>query len=355
MFSKITIGKGQSKYDVIIGEGLCTKANFQKFVTKDQKILLLRDRNIPRQKIATIKKNLKSLGAKVYDYEIPPGEKSKSFNNFEKIHNFLSTNAFLRSDAILACGGGVVGDLAGFVASTYMRGINYIQIPTSLLAQVDSSVGGKTAINLKSGKNLVGAFYNPKGVLIDTEFLESLGGREFKSGLAEIIKHALIDNRNFAKYLLKYSKEILNRDSGHLNKIITRSIKIKAKIVTKDEKEQGIRAFLNFGHTVGHALEHYFGSKLMHGEAVAYGMAYEAKMSLEMLKLKKDDFQLIQELLEKFEFNKQLKVSFNELKPFIKIDKKNTSNLVNLVQLKAIGECKIVAIKNINSLKKFFN
>ena len=149
------------------------RANFQKFVTKDQKILLLRDRNIPGKKIASIKKDLKSLGAKVYDYEIAPGEKSKSFNNFEKIHNFLSTNAFLRSDAILACGGGVVGDLAGFVASTYMRGINYIQIPTSLLAQVDSSVGGKTAINLKYGKNLVGAFYNPKGVLIDTEFLES--------------------------------------------------------------------------------------------------------------------------------------------------------------------------------------
>ena len=331
-----------------------SKNNLQKLITKEQKILLLLDKNVPNKKIVFIKKQLNSLGLKIYNYEITPGEQSKSFRNFEKILNFLSKNSFLRSDGIIACGGGVTGDLGGFVASTYMRGISYIQVPTTLLSQVDSSVGGKTAINLPSGKNLVGSFYNPKGVLIDTNFLDSLGEREYKSGLAEIIKHALIADRAFANFLLKHSEKILKRDSSYLRQIITKSLNIKAKIVTTDHKEQGIRAFLNFGHTIGHALEHAFKSKLLHGEAVAYGMDYETKISLETLNLCKDDYSFVQEILKAYGFKRKLNVTFEKLRPFIKIDKKNSADSVNLVQLNKIGSCEIVPIKNINSLKKFF-
>ncbi|MGA1762255.1 MAG: 3-dehydroquinate synthase [Gammaproteobacteria bacterium] len=354
MITKISVGKKNEKYDVLIGKEICSKNNLQKFITKEQKILLLLDKNVPNKKIVFIKKQLNSLGLKIYNYEITPGEQSKSFRNFEKILNFLSKNSFLRSDGIVACGGGVTGDLGGFVASTYMRGISFIQVPTTLLSQVDSSVGGKTAINLPSGKNLVGSFYNPKGVLIDTNFLDSLGEREYKSGLAEIIKHALIADRAFANFLLKHSEKILKRDSSYLRQIITKSLNIKAKIVTTDHKEQGIRAFLNFGHTIGHALEHAFKSKLLHGEAVAYGMDYETKISLETLNLCKDDYSFVQEILKAYGFKRKLNVTFEKLRPFIKIDKKNSADSVNLVQLNKIGSCEIVPIKNINSLKKFF-
>lgn len=354
MITKISVGKKNEKYDVLIGKEICSKNNLQKFITKEQKILLLLDKNVPNKKIAFIKKQLNSLGLKIYNYEITPGEQSKSFRNFEKILNFLSKNSFLRSDGIIACGGGVTGDLGGFVASTYMRGISFIQVPTTLLSQVDSSVGGKTAINLPSGKNLVGSFYNPKGVLIDTNFLDSLGEREYKSGLAEIIKHALIADRAFANFLLKHSEKILKRDSGYLRQIITKSLNIKAKIVTTDHKEQGIRAFLNFGHTIGHALEHAFKSKLLHGEAVAYGMDYETKISLETLNLCKDDYSFVQEILKAYGFKHKLNVTFEKLRPFIKIDKKNSADSINLVQLNKIGSCEMVPIKNINSLKKFF-
>ena len=354
MITKISVGKKNEEYDVLIGKEICSKNNLQKFITKEQKILLLLDKNVPNKKIVFIKKQLNSLGLKIYNYEITPGEQSKSFRNFEKILNFLSKNSFLRSDGIVACGGGVTGDLGGFVASTYMRGISFIQVPTTLLSQVDSSVGGKTAINLPSGKNLVGSFYNPKGVLIDTNFLDSLGEREYKSGLAEIIKHALIADRAFANFLLKHSEKILKRDSSYLRQIITKSLNIKAKIVTTDHKEQGIRAFLNFGHTIGHALEHAFKSKLLHGEAVAYGMDYETKISLETLNLCKDDYSFVQEILKAYGFKRKLNVTFEKLRPFIKIDKKNSADSVNLVQLNKIGSCEIVPIKNINSLKKFF-
>ncbi|MEK9650048.1 MAG: 3-dehydroquinate synthase, partial [Gammaproteobacteria bacterium] len=329
MLNRLLIGKGNAKYPVFIGKGACSADTFHSLISKEKKILLLTDKNIPNLYISKIKRILTSQDIKVYVYEISPGEKSKSFVNFQKIHNFLSKNTFLRTDGVVACGGGVVGDLSGFVASTYMRGISYFQVPTSLLAQVDSSVGGKTAINLPSGKNLVGAFYNPKGVFIDTDFLDSLGEREYKSGLAEIIKHALIDDKNFAKYLLKYSKLILARDSSHLKKIITQSLKIKAKIVSIDEKEQGVRAFLNFGHTVGHALEHFFGSQLMHGEAIAYGMAYESKMSLKTLKLRKNDYKLINDILQSYGFDQQIHAPFEKLKPFMLIDKKNTADQLN--------------------------
>jgi 3-dehydroquinate synthase len=208
------------------------------------------------------------------------GEQAKSIQNFQKILNFLADNNFDRTDIIVAVGGGVIGDISGYVASSYLRGIQFIQIPTTLLAQVDSSVGGKTAINILAGKNLVGAFYNPKGVIIDTTVLNTLPNREFKAGLAEVIKYALIQNKSLFSLLEKHAKEILLMDHKIIEEIIFASIQTKAQIVTKDEKENGIRAILNFGHTFGHAIEaHGKYKKILHGEAVAKGMKIASRIS----------------------------------------------------------------------------
>ena len=187
----------------------------------------------------------------------------------------------IRDSCLLALGGGMVGDITGFCAATYLRGIPYIQIPTTLLSQVDSSVGGKTAINIKQGKNLVGAFNNPALVLISTNYLSTLPKKEFKSGLGEIVKYAFIKNKKLYKLLELNGNKVLKKEPKILEEIITESIKTKAKIVTEDEKEQGIRAILNFGHTFGHAIEAYEKYKgITHGEAITLGMVIALRISL---------------------------------------------------------------------------
>ena len=207
-------------------------------------------------------------------------ERSKSISSFKKIIDKLFELRFDRSDVLIAFGGGVVGDITGFSASTFLRGIKYIQIPTTLLAQVDSSVGGKTAINVPQGKNLVGAFYNPSLVLISTEFLNTLPESEYKSGLGEVIKYAFIGNKKLKNIIEKNPEKIIKRESSILQTIIEESIKTKSKIVTKDEKESGIRAILNFGHTFGHAIEAKNNYKnITHGAAITLGMIIASKIS----------------------------------------------------------------------------
>ena len=226
--------------------------------------------------------SLSKLKSKVFTVILDQGEKAKSLLNFQKIINFLIDHNFDRSDGIIAIGGGVVGDISGFVASAYLRGISFIQIPTTLLAQVDSSVGGKTAINIPAGKNLVGAFYNPSGVIIDTTVLSSLSSRQLNAGLAEVIKYGFIQNKYLLSLLSKtYLIKFSDREHKIIEEIIFESIKTKAKIVTKDEKETGSEGFVNFGHTFGHAIEasgKY--KKILHGEAVAKGMLIASKISL---------------------------------------------------------------------------
>ena len=261
------------------------------------------------------------------------GEKSKSFKSYQKILNKLIELKFDRSDYLVALGGGVIGDVTGFAASSYLRGIGYIQIPTTLLSQVDSSVGGKTAVNLTQGKNLIGAFYNPKLVLISTSFLKTLSDKEYKSGLGEVIKYSLIGNKKLKKIIEDQSQLIVDKDESTLKAIIEESIKTKSKIVTKDEKESGIRAILNFGHTFGHAIEAYNNYRnITHGAAITLGMVIASKLSFYEGHIK--DYQLdnIINMIESIGLNTDhSKYNYSKLKKYMASDKKVKDGKLNII------------------------
>ena len=353
MAKELFAGPKQNKYKIIIGNDTISKKNLSSFVKLHNRVLIISDNGLPSKIIKKVTSICK-ISSSVYNILLKKGEQAKSLENFQEIQNFLAQNNFDRSDAIVALGGGVIGDISGFAASAYLRGIQFIQIPTTLLAQVDSSVGGKTAINIPAGKNLVGAFYNPKGVIIDTTILGSLPKREFKAGLAEVLKYAFIKNRYLFSLLKKDSKKIMSMDKKLIEEIIFESIKTKAQIVTKDEKEKGIRAILNFGHTFGHAIEaegKY--KKILHGEAVAKGMFIATKISYLENLISKKDFYSIQSLLEAYEFDISIdQYRYMDLKPFIFRDKKIKGGKLNLVLLDKISRAVVTDKFNPANLHK---
>ncbi len=262
-------------------------------------------------------------------FVLKDGEKQKNFKNYQKILNFALKNKLERTDAIVAIGGGVVGDIAGFVAATYLRGIDFIQIPTTLLACVDSSVGGKTAINTDFGKNLVGAFFQPKAVFCNLNFLKTLDDRQFKTGLAEVVKYAFIsrncgDNGEFFDFLSENCEKILSRDSKILSEVIKKCLELKANIVSNDEKEKGLRKVLNFGHTYGHAIEKITNyRKFTHGEAVALGMVFAINLARKKELISQDYYQETLNLIEKFGLiKKQRKFNSEKMITLMKSDKK---------------------------------
>ena len=338
MAKELLAGKKNDQYRIIIGQNSISKKNIVPLVKGHKKLLLISDTGVPEdiiKKITAITKN----HSKVFVIILDQGEKAKSLSNYQSIINFLIDNKFDRSDGIIAVGGGVIGDISGFVSSTYLRGISYIQIPTTLLAQVDSSVGGKTAINIPAGKNLIGAFYNPKGVIIDTNVLHTLSSRELNAGLAEVIKYGLIQNKYLLSLLEKNVAAILNRNHKIIEEVIFESIKTKAKIVTKDEKETGIRALLNFGHTFGHAIEaHGKYKKILHGEAVAKGMLIASKISMLEGLISEKELLKIRNLLLDYRFDLSLNYNYMDLKPFIFRDKKVQKGNLNLVLLKGMSK-----------------
>lgn len=338
MARELLAGQKNNQYRIIIGKNSISKMNIVPLIRGHKKLLLISDTGVPEdiiKKITEITKN----HSKVFVIILDQGEKAKSLSNYQSIINFLIDNKFDRSDGIIAVGGGVIGDISGFVSSTYLRGISYIQIPTTLLAQVDSSVGGKTAINIPAGKNLIGAFYNPKGVIIDTNVLHTLSSRELNAGLAEVIKYGLIQNKYLLSLLEKNVVAILNRNHKIIEEVIFESIKTKAKIVTKDEKETGIRALLNFGHTFGHAIEaHGKYKKILHGEAVAKGMLIASKISMLEGLISEKELLKIRNLLLDYRFDLSLNYNYMDLKPFIFRDKKVQKGNLNLVLLKGISK-----------------
>ena len=353
MARELLAGQKNNQYRIIIGKNSISQKNISSLTKGHKKLLIISDTGVPKDIIQNIT-SLSKLKSKVFTVILDQGEKAKSLANFQKIINFLIDNNFDRSDGIIAIGGGVVGDISGFVASAYLRGISFIQIPTTLLAQVDSSVGGKTAINIPAGKNLVGAFYNPSGVIIDTTVLTSLSARQFNAGLAEVIKYGLIQNKYLLSLLFKHTDKILDREHKIIEEIIFESIKTKAKIVTKDEKETGVRALLNFGHTFGHAIEangKY--KKILHGEAVAKGMLIASKISLLEGLLTEKEASTINDLLLAYNFDLDLSgYKYSDLKPFIFRDKKVQKGKLNLVLLKGISNGIVTSAFNIKNLPR---
>jgi 3-dehydroquinate synthase len=283
MSRTISVGLGERAYDVLVGEGLLDAAGrliapFQKrgrtAVVSDETVWALHG---PRLTAA-----LSETGIEALPIVVPPGEQTKSFEGLAEVTDRLLALELDRGDLVTAFGGGVVGDLAGFAAAVYKRGIDFVQIPTTLLAQVDSSVGGKTAIDTPRGKNLVGAFHQPRLVLADLGVLATLPEREMRAGYAEVIKYGLLGDRAFFEWLEANGADVLAREPAALAHAVARSIEMKAEIVAEDEREQGRRALLNLGHTFAHALEAEtgYGETLKHGEAVGVGMALAFRFSV---------------------------------------------------------------------------
>lgn len=267
------------------------------------------------------------------------GEKEKNIQNYSKILNFALSHHLTREDSIIAIGGGVIGDLAGFVASTYMRGIKYIQVPTTLLACTDSSVGGKTAINTSYGKNLVGSFYQPCAVFINVNFLKTLDMRQFKSGLGEVVKYGFIEKSclcdeelNLMNFLTENVQNILNKDILTLADLIKICIKLKIAVVNQDEKEKGLRKILNYGHTYGHAIEtigNY--KKFMHGECVVAGILFALNFAFKLGKIDKEYKFLCEDLISKFEFLKIPQFDKNRIISIMKTDKKAGNDYITFI------------------------
>ncbi len=342
---KVDINSEKKIYDIIIGDNIIESlAGLIAEIYQGSKVFLVTDKNVMNLYGEKITALLIEAGFDITTYIVPPGEQAKGFEHLKNGYDLLLAENFRRDNLIIALGGGVVGDLAGFLAATFMRGIPFVQVPTTLLAQVDSSVGGKTAINHPAGKNLIGAFYQPELVLIDPNFLKTLSERELKTGLAELIKHGFIADNKLLKFLWDNSDEIFNYNMDSLIHIIDRSCIIKSEVVNQDEKERGKRALLNFGHTIGHALEAVTEYKSYnHGEAVAVGMVGAAQISYKMGKIDREAYDFVKELIKVYglPFSYQYNEDIEEVYQRLFFDKKVKNNSLRWILLKDLGKAYI--------------
>lgn len=344
--TKVTVDLGEKSYDILIGEKILGEAvhfiaDSEKFTDK---VLVVTDENVIENCGVELLAAFESREIPFAVATISAGETSKNLREAEMLYTGAIEMGLDRNSVIIALGGGVVGDLAGFVAATYLRGIPFVQVPTSLLAQVDSSVGGKTAVNHELGKNLIGAFHQPKAVFIDLDVLKTLPDREIKSGLAEVIKYGVIRDANFFSYLEENVDKILSRDVNALTKIIQRSCEIKAEIVSKDEKESNLRRILNFGHTVAHAVEEETDFvRYHHGEAVAIGMLASALISEALGKINYYDVRRLKNLLERFGLDTYCEgCNIEKLYAATLRDKKTLDGKTHWVLMKKFGEVEVV-------------
>jgi len=322
-------------YDVLIGAGLLKDAGERiKSAAGGSKAAIITDDIVDGHYAETLKKSLLGAGYKVIKFVFPNGEGSKNAENFLKILDFLAENGFTRKDVAVALGGGVVGDLAGFAAASYMRGTRFVQIPTTLLAAVDSSVGGKTGIDLSAGKNLAGAFYQPDLVLCDYSTLSTLDEEVFRGGCAEIIKYGVISDAALFERL----KEPFG---ARLEEIITRCVEIKRDVVTADEREGGLRRILNFGHTFGHAVELLSEYETPHGHAVAIGMAMIARASARLGICGGDCARSITEMIKHYGLPTETGFSAEEIYKAALSDKKMGGGAITLVVPLEIGRCEL--------------
>ncbi len=334
---KITLTTSHNKVPIIIGKNILNDFNISRYVS-NKDVLIITNTTVGNIYLNKTIRLFKKFN--VNTLILPDGEKYKNKDVLNKIYNFLIKNKYDRSLTIVALGGGVIGDLVAYAADTFMRGVPLIHIPTTLLAQVDSSIGGKCGINHKLGKNLIGSFKHPNLVLIDITVLKTLPEREFKSGMAEVIKYGLIKDKKFFSFLNKNNKNILNLNSDYLLKMIATCVSYKTKIVKEDELEGGLRALLNFGHTFGHAIEaskNYKG--ILHGEAVSIGMNIASAISADNQYISDEDYCEIEETLTSFGLPTIIpkKISATNLMKHINHDKKKISGKNRFILLREVG------------------
>ena len=341
---KLQVKTKNHKYPIIIGNNILHNLQelFKKNFINFNQCLIVADNNVPKKLISKVLNSLSKKKISILYFNA--SEKNKNQKSINKILSILLNKNFNRNDCLISIGGGITGDISGFAASIFKRGLKFINFPTTLLSQVDSSIGGKTGINTKQGKNLIGSFYQPSLVISDINFLKSLPKRELICGYGEILKHALIADKKFFTFLNNNASKILNLKSPLIEKTIFRSCSIKKKVVEADEKETSIRKILNFGHTFAHAYEATlrYSKKLNHGEAVILGIKTAAKFSLLNKILSTGEFKLIENHLNQLNLPREIskfftKQNLKKILFFIKKDKKNSTKKINLVLLKKIG------------------
>ena len=351
---KLYVGLGKNSYDILIGENF-----FERFseyigeVYNGKKLFVITDSNVDRIYKKEYEKMFEGFDYKVF--VLQAGEKHKHIGIMPEIYSAMVNTGLTRKDIVVAFGGGVVGDIAGFAAASYMRGIGFIQIPTTIVSQVDSSVGGKVGVDLPEGKNLVGAFHQPKLVLIDNYFLNTLTDRYFYDGFAEIVKYGCIYDKKFFDRLVEIVKKVgVSQDDEnygqqlrkylmkYVNELVYRSCEIKKEVVEQDEKESNLRMILNFGHTIGHAIEQFTNyEKYCHGEAVSAGMVDITKIGEKKGFTKKGETIKIEKLLRALNLPTEIEYPKEKISEIMKRDKKSTSDGINFVILKEIGEVEI--------------
>lgn len=317
------------------------------------KVVIITDDNVDKLYSEVCIKILSLCGFEVYKHVIDAGEKSKNLDTINKIYKFLIDKKLDRSSALIALGGGVVGDITGFATATFLRGIGFIQVPTTLLAQSDSSVGGKVGVDFEGSKNIIGAFYQPKFVYINVKTLETLPVRELKSGLAEVIKHGIILDKDFFDYIQYNLMKILKHDENVLQYLAKTNCRIKGNIVGQDEKESGLRAILNFGHTIGHAIETVSNFNLLHGECISIGMVGAFKISQNLGLVDENETTKVISLLNAAGLPISIQdMDIDKVISQMFYDKKIKNNKLNFILPKKIGEVFQVKIDDIDLIKK---
>lgn len=334
---------GKVIYDIVIQDSYnALLESLEKLQIKERKICIVTEDGIAPLYLESVKEVLNGQCAYLTSYIFRHGEENKNLTTVNQIYQFLIEENFDRKDMLIALGGGVTGDLTGFVAATYLRGIDFVQLPTSLLSQVDSSIGGKTGVDYQAYKNMVGAFYMPKLVYINIATLQTLSDVQFRSGLGEVIKHGLIQDKEYYEFILKHKEEIWERKTEILAKIVEGSCRVKRAVVEKDPKEQGIRAYLNFGHTIGHAIEKMMEFSLTHGECVGIGSLAAARISLARDYLSQKEYEQMQDLYSYFHFpDLPEKVDLEAMIDIMKHDKKMEHGVLKFILLNKLGEAAI--------------
>ncbi|OEF30068.1 3-dehydroquinate synthase [Vibrio rumoiensis] len=343
---RINVDLGERSYPISIGAGLLTNPALFSHLKAKQKVVVISNETVAPLYADRLITTLQALECQVDLLTLPDGEQYKSLETFNTIMSYLLEGNYSRDVVLVALGGGVIGDLVGFAAACYQRGVDFIQVPTTLLSQVDSSVGGKTAVNHPLGKNMIGAFYQPKSVIIDTDCLDTLPDREFAAGMAEVIKYGIIIDADFFTWLEENVQKLVELDNATLCYAIARCCQIKADVVAADEKESGVRALLNLGHTYGHAIEAEMGyGNWLHGEAVAAGTMMAAKTSLLRGLLTQQQVERIQTLLVRAQLpiHTPETMSYDDFIKHMMRDKKVLAGQLRLILPTGIGSAEVLA------------
>ncbi len=335
---------GEPIYDIIFQYSFDRFAKELSDLGSDhRKVCIVTETKVASLYLEELVKTIHPVCKELVSFVFPEGEASKNLDTVKELYEFLILHKFDRKDLLIALGGGVTGDLTGFAAATYLRGIDFIQIPTTLLSQVDSSIGGKTGVDFQAYKNMVGAFHMPKLVYMNIKTLSTLPDREFNCGLGEIIKHGLIKSRDYLSFISKNREQIKKREPEVLKELIYGSCMIKKEVVERDPKEMGERAMLNFGHTLGHAIEKKMNFQMLHGECVSLGSIIALYLSYQTGRITKADYEENRALIEWFDYpSLPADISREELVQITKVDKKMENGAVKFILLKEIGEAEIV-------------